>query len=349
MIAWTCVHGASEQKVCRLNLAPFGFNVDARHRAADYSGLTFLADNLLLVSIVQRHFLPGAQPMLVDTPSSTLLLVDINQRRVISRTEVPVEKWSGAVQFAGTGRFVLWNQSGIRVCAVNFQCGSSMHAQELKLVSPKGATAVVLDYRNEERNLTGGYGELEIVDLRQMSIVATLPRRLPQEDIIPGDGVLLIRDLKRTFIRQPGGQDQPLQFDGRGTFNRSRFLDARTFAYFDWDSSQAVVATLGPRELYRLPVQKVWQAGFIPTLNGTRFGLYEHGYTSWNSLLNFYDIDESRPENFQRIRVFETSSSHKIAEFNWDPRPHLIEPALSPDGSRLARVRGAMLEVVDVS
>lgn len=351
LIAIDSAQGATERVLCQVNLAQYGFNFDEHSPVADYSGLTFLSEDMLLVSIVQRQFHSGAQSMFVDSPSSTLLLVDTNQGRVISLADMPIEKWWGAIQFAAGGQFVLWNRSGIQICGSNFKCGSPINGQELRLVSPRGTTAVVLNHRNEVRDDIGSWGELDVLDVQQTKIVAMFPCRLPDrsfEEIVPGDGVLLISNLINTFLRQPGKQDQRVQFNGKGTFADSRFLGPQTFAYFDWDASQAVIATLGPRELYRLPVQRVWRSGFLTTYKGTRFGLYEHGYTRLNTLLNFLDIDEGRPENFQRVRVFDTSSPNEIAQFNWDPRPHLVKPALSLNGRRLARIRGAVLEVLSV-
>jgi hypothetical protein len=342
-----CFASAEPQTVYSLDLRAYGFNVEeGKWWIGDASALTFVSDRLLLVSITQRTWHGGANPMFTDSPSSRLLLVDLISRRVVSETSMPVEQQPNAVQFAGTGKVIIWNQQGIRTCTTGFECGEPLYVNELRLVSPKGTTAVAV-----HREKPGAWGKLEIIDLTTLRRSDDIPERLPDgsfEEIIPGDGSLLMSNLSQTVIKQRGEPDRNLRFNGKGTFDESRFLNPTTLAYFDWDNSCAVISTIAPHELYRRPVEKVWKAGILPTVDGTRFGLYEHGYTRWNSIVNFLDIDEGRPENFQRVRVFDTTSGSLITDLEWDPRPHNVKPSLSMDGHFLARVRGALLEVLAV-
>jgi hypothetical protein len=65
--------------------------------------------------------------------------------------------------------------------------------------------------------------------------------------------------------------------------------------------------------------------------------------------MNFLDIDDGRPRNFRRAGVIDMSSGNEVYKLEWDPRPHLIKPALSPSGHRIARVMAGILEVFQVS
>jgi len=89
--------------------------------------------------------------------------------------------------------------------------------------------------------------------------------------------------------------------------------------------------------------------GFLTMTSGTRFGIYEHGYTRLNSAVNFLDIDEGRPENVQRVRVIDLSSGDEVSRFEWDPRSRSIKPAIAPDGHHIVRVKGGVLEVLQVN
>jgi hypothetical protein len=67
--------------------------------------------------------------------------------------------------------------------------------------------------------------------------------------------------------------------------------------------------------------------------------------------VNFLDIDSGRSFNFERVTVLETDSGHLLFKLEWDPRPYgggLTDPALSPNGQRLAIIRNGSLEVFEI-
>jgi hypothetical protein len=82
--------------------------------------------------------------------------------------------------------------------------------------------------------------------------------------------------------------------------------------------------------------------------DATRVITSELSYTGWNKIVNILDIDQSRPENLWRIAVTEARSGKVLLSLHWNPKTHLVSPALSPSGTRLAVVRKGALEVYDV-
>jgi hypothetical protein len=82
--------------------------------------------------------------------------------------------------------------------------------------------------------------------------------------------------------------------------------------------------------------------------DGTRIVTGELSYTAWNKMVDVLDIDQSRPENRWRICVLEAKSGKILFSLQWNPKTHLVGPALSPSGTKLAVVRKGVLEVYDV-
>jgi hypothetical protein len=71
--------------------------------------------------------------------------------------------------------------------------------------------------------------------------------------------------------------------------------------------------------------------------------------TIWNKITHpLGGIDEPTPPNFRRISVYDNRSRETIFSMHYDPKNHLIGPALSPNGSRLAVVREGTLELFDL-
>jgi hypothetical protein len=194
---------------------------------------------------------------------------------------------------------------------------------------------------------------LDVESFRQIAALAA-PESVYGSSVIPGDNALLIsRGPSQFAIRQPGKEDKLVDFERGGSFPLSRFLNDETFAYVEHSSNEAIVADLDGRQLRRYKLEKAYRTSFLPTASGKRFGIYEYGFTFWNSVLNFSDLDETRPPNFQRVRVIDISSGAEVAGFEWDPRQsplrHTIEPRLSLSGHRLARVEAGILEILQVN
>jgi len=153
----------------------------------------------------------------------------------------------------------------------------------------------------------------------------------------------------RITVRRSAIEEVPFNIDEKGTFPEFRFLNSGSLAGLDHDASEVVVMSVDGKQIRRYKVAKAWRTSFLPATSGTRFGIYEHGYTALNSIINFLDIDDGRPQDFQQVRVIDMLSGNEVSRLEWDPRPHLIKPALSPSGHRVARVRAGILEVFQVN
>jgi hypothetical protein len=259
---------------------------------------------------------------------------------------MPVANVEGAVQGVLGERLAVLNSMGLQICTSDLRCDPAMSGPGPLSVSPKGGRIVF-----------GGYGTnpFKVLDVESFRQVAALddPEGTYGFSVIPGDTALLISHGPSEFaIRRPGRQDRLMGFDKGGVFGLSRFITDDRFAYLEHNSNEAIVSDLDGRELHRYKVAQAYRTGFLPTASGERFGIYEYGFTFWSSVLNFWDIDEMRPPNFQRARVVDIPSGAEVARFEWDPRQsplrHTIEPRLSPSGRRLARVRAGVLEILVV-
>ncbi len=121
---------------------------------------------------------------------------------------------------------------------------------------------------------------------------------------------------------------------------------------FDSKTSMAI-ATLDGKVDYRMEIVPWWNGTEVVTASSSdsQFCIYDTGYTRWNKILHWYDIEDSRSRNFERLVIVETNSGKKRFELDDDPRPFIgfpVVPALSPNGRRIARIYRGELQVFDV-
>jgi hypothetical protein len=345
-LAFACCYSvtfAADGAFAKLDLREFGYQFNGSTSVADYTDLGFLSDDLVLISINQRSF-GSVETLFADTPNSTVVVFDLKRGSVLATGKMPVEKTSGSVQAVRGEQFAVLNEKGLQFCDATLKCGPPIEAQGPMFVSPRGQWVVV-----------GGNGrsQQKVIDAESMKQVAGFEHGSIFQLVIPGDGASLIS--KNQFnddsvtIQRPGKPDARVTIDSKGNFRELRFLNSESLACLDHDSSEVVVTDMDARPIRRYKVEKAWRTGLLPTTSGTRFGIYEHGFTALNSLVNFLDIDEGRPQDFQRVRVIDMLSGKEVSRLEWDPRPYLIKPALSPSGHRLARVRAGILEVFQVN
>jgi hypothetical protein len=335
-----CAGPPQQKPVYDQDLRPFGFAVESHGQIiGNFTDLNFLTDDLILVTINNRVYGP-VEKTFSDQPISKLLLFDISQHRLVKSAEMPVEKDRHSVRALEDGRFVLLNETGVRVCSRELECGSPRLTGGPLFVSPAGTKIVV-----------GGNGRTEQVLLDGVTLeeLARYPWNNPQ--VIPGDrGLLVVRD-RKVYVRVAGQTDRELPLEGAGIWPTARFINHDTVADFESDTSLAVTKLDGTIA-FRIPVRARWHVSEVVTsASGLRFCFHEAGYTQFNSLVNFLDIDSGRPLNFESVDVRSTGSGVSLFELRWDPRPYVgipITPALSPDGRKIAVVRQGFLEIFEI-
>ena len=326
--------------VFRQDLHPYGFKTEVPGRMLrNFTDITFLSDDLVLVTVNTRVFGP-VENTNSDQPPSKLLLFDISRGILLKSLEMPVEKAAGSVKGIQGGRFALLSESGLRICSSYAECGSPIDTRGPLFVSPKGTRIAVGGNGQEEQKL------LDAASLREIGRFSGR-----DQSIIPGDSGILIRQGDKLYTRQPGQPDRPVPFGGRGIWPEARFINDTTIADFDSDKSLAI-ARIGGNILFRVPVKTRWQVAEVTTASsGSRFCFHEAGYTALNSAINFLDIDNGRPFDFETVKILSADSGTSLFELRWDPRPYtgyLQVPALSPNGRRLALIRQGFLEVFEV-
>jgi hypothetical protein len=341
----SCNAQQSGAPIVKLDLRNFGYQFTGSAPVVDGTELSFLSEDRLAVSINQQLVYPESQaPPGSDNPHTTIVVVDVPTGRIVAQRSMPVANVEGAVQGVLGERLAVLNSMGLQLCAPDLRCDAPIAGPGPLYVSPKGRTIVF-----------GGYGRnpFKVLDVESFRQVAALddPESVLGPSVIPGDNALLIsRGPTQFAIRRPGRADKLLDFERGVSFGLFSFLNDETFAYLELSSNEAIVADLDGRQLHRYKLEKAYRVGFLPTASGKRFGIYEYGFTFWNSLLNFWDIEDARPPNFQRVRVIDISSGAEVDRFEWAPRQnplrHSIEPRLSPSGHRLARVEAGVLEVL---
>jgi hypothetical protein len=269
-IALTCTAangGAPEQKqIFHQDLRSFGFITEAPGQiVVNYTDLNFLTDNLILVTINNRVFVP-VEKSFTDQPASKLLLFDISQSRLVKTAEMPVEKSSHSVRALEDGRFAVLNETGLRACSRELDCGLPLATGGPLFVSPEGTKIVV-----------GGNGQKEqaLLDGITLKELARYPYENPS--VIPGDRALLVAQDRKVYARVPGQLDRQLLFEGLNGWPTARFINHDTVAGFESDTALAV-ARLDGTILFRVPVKSRWELSeFSASASGTRFCLHEGG------------------------------------------------------------------------
>ena len=335
----SCNKDSAPNPLFREDLHPFGFITETHNQMlGNFTDLNFLSDDLVLVTLNTPVFGKIVEPS--SDHDSKLLLFDISQRKLVKATQTPIENAAGSVRATRDGEFVLLNEEGVHLCSRELECGLQIAALGPVSVSPEGTRIVV-----------GGNGQSEEVLVDSASLADL--QRFPSRDlnVIPGDTGLLVRQNTKLYVRLPGIQDRLLPFGGLGVWPEARFLNRNTVADFESDKALAI-AQLDGTILFRVPVTARWNVAEITTSpSGSQFCFHEAGYTTLNSILNFYDIESARPLNFESVNVISIESGRSLFNMRCDPRPFvglLSAPAFSPNGRKLAIIRHGFLEVFEV-
>jgi hypothetical protein len=330
---------ASPEPFFKQDLTPYGFPTEGYGQTIqNYTDVVFLTDNLVLVSVNTRT-LGSVELINTDVPLSKLVLFDLPTKAVVKTTDFAVEKGHDSVKSLIDGRFALLNETGVNFCSQMLECQKAIDSANPLFVSPRGTRIAV-----------GGNGQtpqrvLETNSLKELGEFAWKAAR-----VIPGDnGMLLARDDK-LYVQTSDSSERQLPFrDPYSSWPHERFLNDKIVAGFISENSLGV-ARLDGTILYQKPVKQFWGSlnEILPTVPGTVFCFHEAGHTKLNSVINFLDIEDTRPYNTETITVFETESGRTVFRSEWDPRPYvgrLGSPAFSPDGHELAVMHGSYLEV----
>jgi hypothetical protein len=331
---------SAPRPIFQTDLRPYGYDAKGLGpTAVRFTELNFLSDDLVLVTV--SHGLWGSvEEQLLDRRPSTFQLFEVAQNRLVKRAEIPVVKFPGSVRAIQDGRFVILSKSGLQLCSRELECGTSRSTGEHLLISPSGARIVVDMQGAREQMLLDG------TTLREL---ARYPRK--KTSIVPCDGAILAIEDPKVYLQIPGQADRQLPFEDKSYDPKVRCINQSAVVGFE-SVKVLAVANMAGDILFRMPVQEWWKGPEVVTsASGTRFGLYQKGYTAWNSFVNFLDIDEGRPANFESVSVMSSDSGKQLLALRWDPRPYRTAsavPALSPDGHKLAVIRHGNLEIFEI-
>ena len=238
----------------------------------------------------------------------------------------PVDESTDSVRATQNGQFVVFNQEGVHVCNSDLTCGPPFATRGPIRVLPGGT-----------RLLVGGNSQtdVDLLDASTLQVQKMPPRTKWSLGIWAG------------VCGPPRAPRGPLATSkGQG-----EIINETIVASSDSAGGRTIaIRRVDGDALYQIPVTAQYETTLAASRSGSRFCALEESFTRWNSIVNFLDIDSSRPHNFARVRVFDTDSGKQLFEMSWDPRPSQIvpSPALSPDGHKLALIRHSELEVFDL-
>jgi len=141
---------------------------------------------------------------------------------------------------------------------------------------------------------------------------------------------------KRKAIRQGARcAGTPPTTERRWYLPSARFLNDGVVADFESDTTLAVVRVDGT-VLFRKPVKARWHVSELTTTaSGSRFCFHEAGYTTFNSLVNFLDIDSGRPFNFETVEVISADSGNRSLNYA-GTHAHMLGLLVRPRFLRMA-------------
>jgi len=350
------------QLTFRQNLEAYGFSLHYRSQddiMRSFVDLAFLSNDLLLVSEKEIHMgelhprvLPGGT-LAYDNPTaahtspdslSPLLLFSVGQKKLVRSAKFPVQKREGTVQATQRNKFLMLSSHGLQLCSAELQCGPPTPADGHFFVSPRGSKALIAEPR---------FGEQRLVSTDTLAVLERYKPRAPA--VIPGDSGVLLTNHTTTAVRMPGKLDVDLGLSVNPFHPEFRFLndDKVIGIRMNGTKGRAAIVKVDGSPLYDIAVEDALRGNtrFFTSASGERFGIAELYYTRINSIINFFDINDSRAYNRKRIRVFDVGTGKQVFELQWDPRGYRGEsilPALSADGRRLAVVRAGELQVYEL-
>jgi hypothetical protein len=327
--------------IFREDLHPSGYPQKLPHQSlADYTDLTFLSDDLILVSLNERSFANSVEPVDTDKPPSKLLLFDISRKALLRSSERAVEKFMGSVHATHDGSFVVLEQSGIRVCFKQLECGPPSPIAGIGpiFVSPRGTKIMAGgNAQNEQR-------------LLDADSLQTLNHFAFGQAAMPGDTAVLATRGTQLYLLRDDTPDKLLNFRGGGLRLDAQFLSDDVFATYENDRTLVGVGLDGAIR-YRILILPQWSlTDIVPAASGSRFCIHQQAHKVRGTKLSVGDYPKTT-SHLDIYRIFDTHSGEELFHFQWDPWPYistLVAPAISPSGHRLAVIHSGYLEIFEL-
>src|ERR1700733_3147500 len=228
-----------------LDLRNFGYRFTGSTSVfADYSGLSFLSNDLLVISINQRSFGP-VELTNADIPESTIVVFDVKRASIMTTGKMAVEKTWESVQAISRERFAVLNEKGLQFCDPDLRCEPIAPAFGPMFVFPQGKRVAVGGNRLTAQT---------VIDTESLKQVAVFGHAQNGHPAIPGDGAMLVDKNGRITIQRSGAEDVPLNVPNKWAFLEYRFLNPGSVACLNEDTSEAVVSDTDGKQTRRYKV-----------------------------------------------------------------------------------------------
>jgi hypothetical protein len=282
--------------------------------------LTFVSDSAIVGAIAQR--------------TTSVFAFDMSRNTVRDLPYIPVT-WNLFSPISGR-RVILRLPTGINACDEHLDCATVLKPAREIAASPLGSRIVVTRRSDAPRI---------VVDTATWKTLAEIPLR-PLDQIVLGDEHFFVPLKIRTDLEREDGQR--IHLGVSGPIAEMHFLDADRIAVTSYVNPEVAVFDLTGNPKYVIKTDyRTSQAWLLTAAPASRFAIVERGFNFWNRLTKFLDINDTRPADFFKIRIFETANGKQIAEFVADP-PGGSRFALSPNGRLLACERHGELRVIAI-
>jgi hypothetical protein len=322
--------------IFRQDLQPFGYVIKGNSSTVNHFDLSFLSEDLLLVSANVRAFTQQTEPLFAEGRGN-LLLFDVARKSLMRRAEQTLVADSNVVRATRDGRFVALGLSGLSLCSTDLSCGAPLPTAGPVEVSPDGRMLVVGGNRQTARL---------VLESGTFKEIASFPWNSGAIEVA-GSAILL----GGSDLTAISGSKQEHRFVSLDAY--AQFLNGDLVAGYTeraHEPKKLVTQTLDGIVKYETVLVSSWyETKIIPATNGKRFCIDEIGYDKFSlpNLLGYGDV----PFHFERVRALESDTGKTLFELRWDPRPYtgyMVKPAISPDGHRLAIVRHGFVEVFEI-
>ncbi len=339
------------QPSTRLNLRLHGYRTDGQ--LAERTRLGFLSDDLIVVNLDQVPLPPslpgenrGTQASASDSPSLPpvqTLVFDLRTKKLVAQGRLGGNRLARNFGPTRDGRFVVRTYTDLRLFSPDLKQLASFPLPPQPVwtdfqVTPDGRRIVVPN---------GDW--LLILDADSLVKLHQVPASRNYATVFDGDARLdwgLRPGISDKVFLRVSAQPADMLYQAPDNSPLSAAFLADEVVYVERDDA-AVVLSADGKQLYSLKLRG--DAHLVHTsLGGQRFALESLGATFGGRLLHPLDRSGQRGVDKETVEVFEVGSGKQVFALEWRPGRHPSDVALSPDGLRLALIRGGFLEVYDL-